>query len=135
MLINRENNVIGVFRILNDPKLMEGLAMKDQKHDVTEVTGAAFQQGLDGVQQVYYTLKFIDGLAVPAMGIKKGMVIIAAGRTSSKEYFSKKKGKFGLEYSLYVEYWAPRLIDPLGVARMHQERFGGKGTTNTTPQQ
>ena len=95
----------------------------------------AYQQGMDGGQNVYYSLKFMDGLAVPAMGLKKGMVILAAGRTSSKEYFSKKKGKYGLEYSLYVEYWVPRLIDPLGVARMHQERFGGQGTTSTIPQQ
>lgn len=41
----------------------------------------AYQQGMDGGQNVYYSLKFMDGLAVPAMGLKKGMVILAAGRT------------------------------------------------------
>lgn len=135
MLINRDNNVIGVFRILSDPRMLEGVAMKDTKHDVTEVSGVAYQQGMDGGQNAYYSLKFLDGLALPAMGIKKGMVLLVAGRTSSKEYFSKKKGKFGLEHSLYVEYYAPRLIDPLNVSRTHQERFGGQGATSTIPQQ
>ena len=66
----------------------------------------------EGLQTINVNLLFFGAFAIPAMKIPSGMCLVALGREVVKERYAK--GRDILERTIYVDWWFPRDIDPLG---------------------
>lgn len=110
MYVNYYGNVIADCVIVTSPKYKEEVG--EHRRELTTVFAKSKEATPEGLQTVNLNLLFFSAFAIPAMKLSPTMCIVIGGREAVQEAY--QKGKTVLERTLYIDWWMPRDIDPVG---------------------
>lgn len=111
MYVNQNGNVVCICSAVGMPEYREEAGAKHT--EITLLQARCREESADGTQTVALTLLFFGNMAIPAMKITSGQVLVVMGRERSNSMYVW--GKHRLDRTLFVDWWDFRCIDPGGM--------------------
>lgn len=116
--INYQGNIFADCVITGNPTYKEEAG--EYKREITKAFAKCKEVTPEGIQTVNLDLYFASAFAIPAYKLKSGMSIVILGRERSKEEYTH--GRAVLSRIVFVDWWFPRWVDPLGMLEELQAR-------------